>query len=383
MEPLFIGLTCLLAMWLAGRLFAVLTANALIVREVDQETRTFAVEAANHVYRGSIVGRHFATGYARAFEVCDEAIGIAYAEADNTSGADAAITVRVFMQGDFVLALTGVTCQDVGKAVYATDSGAIALTGHALAFLGRIVGVEAANLAIVRLKDPGELPGEADDGTVLCRGGPWAKATGNNGAGTEYLDGDGGIVASTLGLGVIPAADNRLQLSLDTTDEASHATVMTYPKFDLDKGVVFEAVVAAYSTTGVAMTGANVDFEFGIADAIAPTDVDPTRHVRFHVDGAGTTLLLGADDDSADVAEADTSLELPMTVATAVRYTIIVRLDGSVEVYADGVAIAAPSLAAIDMSSGGNVAGYVNVEKTAAAGIAIVEILRFFVAGGR
>jgi len=291
--------------------------------------------------------------------------------------------VRVYTQGDFDLALTGVTIADVGKAVYATDSGAIALTGHAYGFLGRIVGVGATNIAIVRLKEAGDLPRPEDDGSVLCRGGPWAKATGNNGGGTEYLDGDGCIVASTLGLGVIPAADNRLQLSLDNTDEASHATLMTYPKFDLDKGVVYEATIAAYSTSGNAMTGTNVDFEFGIADAVAPTDVDPTRHVRFHTDGAGTTLLMGADDDTTDVAEADTSLELPKTVATAVTYRIIVRTDGSVEVYAGATAVAAPSLAAIDMSSGGNVAGYVNVEKSSAAGIAIAEILRFVVAGGR
>jgi len=368
---------------LLGCITYALTANANLERFRVQESITGPVEAAQLIYKDAIVGRHFATGYRRPFEVCDVAEGIAVLEADNSSGSSGDIDVQLWTQGDFVLALTGVTIADLGKAVFATSDNTIALTGHALAFLGRIVGVHATNYAIVRLKAPGELPGQADDGTVLCRGGGWTKATGNNGGGTEYVDGDGCIVASTLGLGVIPAADNRLQLSLDNTDEASHATVMTYPKFDLDKGVVAQFKIAAYSTSGNAMTGANVDLEFGIADAVAPTDVDPTRHVRFHVDGAGTTLTAGADDNTTDVAEADTTLELPKTVATAEVYTIMIRTDGSAEIYNGADLIAAPSLAAIDMSSGGNIAGYVNVEKSSAAGIAIVEILRFFIAGGR
>lgn len=361
----------------------ILAANADMPMFTSQSVREIDVEAAQTIYLGALVGRHYATGYLRPLEVCDEFVGIASEKCDNSSGSNGDKSCKFYSQGDFVLALTGVGLADVGRAVYATADDAIAFTGHALAYVGRVVGVDSTNKAIVRLKQPGELPTPADDGTMLCRGGPWAKATGNNAAAAEWIDGDGCIVSSALGLGVIPANDNCEQLSLDNTDEASDASVMTYAKFDLDAGVVLEWRLAAYSVSGTEMTGANVDLDFGLADAVVKTAVDPTRHVRFHIDGGGTTLMLGADDDTTDVAETDTTEELAKTLATAQHFVIIVRKDGSVEAYLDGVLLTTPSLALIDMSSGGDVCGFVNVEKTSAAGIAIVEIPKFAVYGGR
>lgn len=359
-----------------------LSANSKVDIYATQEVRRFEVEAAKHIYRGALVGRHFATGYARPFAVGDEFIGISTQEVDNTSGANGALSVDVIVSGDFAFALTGVTRLDVNAAVFATADNAIALNGHSLGFLGRVIGVEKTSVAIIRLKVPGELPAPTDTGTLLCRGGPFAKATGNNGGGTEYIDGDGCILASTLGLGVIPAAQGGFQLSIDDTDEASHASLRTHAKFDVDKGLVLVAKIAAYSTSGVAMTGANVDLHFGLADAVVYTAVDPTYHCLFQVDGAGTTLNLGADDDSVDVPESDTGLELPITLATAVRYVIIIRGDGKVEVWAGTTQVTAPSLAAIDFTGLGNLCGFVNIEKSSAVGIGIVEVPKFAVYGG-
>jgi hypothetical protein len=192
------------------------------------------------------------------------------------------------------------------------------------------------------------------------------------------------IVASALGLGVIPAADDRLQLSLDNTSEVSNATVKTAAKFDLDKGIVMRCRIAAYSVSGTAMTGTVLDLDWGLADAVVVTAVDPTVHVRCHVDAGAVTVLLGADDNSTDVAEADCGAEIGITAALAELYTFIVRPGGagSTEVYNEATLLTAPSLALIDFSSGGNVVGFVNIEKTAAAGIGIVEILELAVYGG-
>ena len=378
------GLTLTLILFLLlVRPLWVLSANALLEHFPDQRTRTWPVDAAKHIYRNALIGKHVATGYARPFVVCDEFIGISYAEADNTLGAAGAIDCEIETEGDWVISLTGVTIADVGRAVFATADNTIALTGHALAYMGRIIGVAAANYAIVRLKDEGELPTHADAGTQLTTFGPWTKATGNNGAAAEHIDGDGVLVGSALGLGVIPKYHGS-QLSLDDTDEASDAGLVTVAKYLPTKGIVARFKIAAYSTTGVAMTGANVDLDFGLANAVVRTALDPSHHVHFHVDGAGTTLELGGDDDTHDVAEADTSLELPLTLALADEYTIIIRVDGSVEVYNGATLIAAPVLTTLDFSAVTTLlAGFVNVEKTSAAGIAIVEVCDFQVFGGR
>lgn len=358
----------------------VLTGNMPVSEYTSDRLRNSDVEGGKHIYQGGNVGRHVATGFARPFEVCDEFLGIAYEEADNSNGSSGDKDVEVHVTGDFAIAITGVTRADVGQAVFATADDAVALSGHALAFMGRIVAIESPGVAIVRLKRPGELP-RHDDGAPLCKGGPWTLATGVAGDGTEFVDGDGVLVASLLGLGVIPA-DGRVQLSLDNTTEVSNAGLVTPAKFDVDSGVVFKIRVAAYSTSGAAMAGAAVDLHFGLADEVVRTAVAPTRHVQFQVNGEVTTLNLGADDNTNDVPETDTTLELPKTLATAEDYTIIIRTDGTVEVYNGATAISTPSLALIDFTGGGSLRGFCNVEKTAAPGIAIVEVVNFQVFGG-
>lgn len=257
----------------------VLSANAQIPKMTSQEKRGTDVEAAKLIYNGAYVGKHVATGYLRPFVVCDEFAGIAAQKCDNSAGSSGDLSCEYYVQGDFRLPLTGVTLDDVGRAVFATADDALAFTGHSLAYMGRVVGVDGTNLALVRLKEPGELPNHSD-GSPYCLGPPYTYATGIDGGGTEVLDGDGMIVASTLGLGVIPAADDREQLSLDDTSEVSNATVKTPAKFDLDKGIVMQCRIAAYSSSGTAMTGTALDLDFGLADAVAVDDVDPTRHVR-------------------------------------------------------------------------------------------------------
>jgi hypothetical protein len=378
-------MTIFLLLGLAGLLLSrswALSANTDVPMYGEQTFSEFEVEGGQRLFRNGIMGRHVASGYVRAFEPGDEVVAITYAETDNRSGGDGAIMARGFVSGDFVLTISGVDRGDLGKPVYAgsDDPGDVALNGHPLAMLGRIVMIDGTDKCRVRFKLPGELPGRGEGGP-MCLGGGFSKATGAAGGGTEYVDGDGFLVASALGLGVIPT-DNGVQLSLDTTDEASHAGLVTAAKFDLDKVIVMQAEIAAYSVSGTAMSGTNVDLDFGLADAVVRSAVDPTRHVRFHVDGGDTTLLLGADDNSHDVAEADTTLELPKTLATAELYTLIVRNDGTVEAWAGATRITAPDLSAIDFTSGGYVAAFANVEKSSLAGVAIVEVRNIRCLGG-
>jgi hypothetical protein len=137
MEWIVVLIFALLMMW-AGQLHTALAANADRSRFVDQELREYPVAASEHVYRGSYVGVNPA-GYLKTFVPGDEFVGIAYEEADNSSGAAAAINCQVFVQGDFSLTLTSAALTDVHKPVYATDDNALSLTGHPDAYVGRIV----------------------------------------------------------------------------------------------------------------------------------------------------------------------------------------------------------------------------------------------------
>lgn len=356
-----------------------LSANTDIPRVVSPDIDDFDVDAAVHIYKNAFIGRNIATGYVSPMIIGDEFVAIAYEEADNSSGAAGAMTCRGYDAGRFKLYLSGVTRDDIGKAVFATADNTIALTGHALAFIGRIVGIEATSYPIVELKKPGELP--RHDEAPYSLGGPWTVATGATaGSGS---DGDGCLVESTLGLGTIPANDGRLQLSLDNTSEISNASVKTPKVFDVDNGIVFKCKLAAYSVSGTAMTGTVLDLDFGLADAVVVTAVDPTYHVRFHVDAGATSLLLGADDNTHDVAETDTTLEIPLTAALAEEYVIIIRTDGTVEVYVEGDLLSTPDLSAVDFTGLGDLMAFINIEKTADAGIAIIEVLDFKVFGGK
>ncbi len=83
-----------------------LGANRELDRYVDQELRRYAVAEGAHVYKGGFVGVN-ASGYARALTAGDRCVGIAYEEADNSSGSDGVAYVRVFTLGDFPHTLAG------------------------------------------------------------------------------------------------------------------------------------------------------------------------------------------------------------------------------------------------------------------------------------
>jgi predicted RecA/RadA family phage recombinase len=129
------------------------TANQPIKKQ-DGCKRSYPVEEATRIYQGTLVFLN-AAGYA-----CDVTatgvnafIGIAVGEADNTNGADGAIEVEVWTEGDFELTLTGGAQAEVGSPVYADDNYALVVAlGATSVRVGRIVRHISSTKAIVAIK---------------------------------------------------------------------------------------------------------------------------------------------------------------------------------------------------------------------------------------
>jgi hypothetical protein len=104
-------------------------------------------------------------------------IGIAVGEADNTSGADGAIEVEVWTEGDFELTLTGGAQAEVGSPVYADDNYALVVTlGATSVRVGRIVRHVSSTKAIVAI--------QADNGIGALEVAPLTTITIADAAGT-------------------------------------------------------------------------------------------------------------------------------------------------------------------------------------------------------
>jgi len=127
-----------------------LSANRELDHYVDQELRSFEVAAAAHIYKGALIGLN-TSGYARALVAGDAFVGIAYEEADNSSGTNGAESVRVYTQGDFGHALAGAAQAQVGDAVYASADDTLTFTATSNSYVGVAVDVPSSGNVIVRL----------------------------------------------------------------------------------------------------------------------------------------------------------------------------------------------------------------------------------------
>ncbi len=98
-----------------------------------------AVAAGVNIYQGAYVGS--LAGLARGLTAGDDFLGIAMNQANNASGAAAAITVTLIREG----MLSGVTitgassAADVNKPVYASDDGTLTLTPGSNSKIGHVV----------------------------------------------------------------------------------------------------------------------------------------------------------------------------------------------------------------------------------------------------
>lgn len=127
-----------------------LTANREVDRFVDQELRSFQVGASKHVYKGGFVALS-ATGYAQPLTAGDAFVGLAYEEADNSSGSNGDLSARVFTVGDFSHVLSGATVADIGRAVYASDDTTLTFDPEDNSFVGYAQDLVTAGEIILRL----------------------------------------------------------------------------------------------------------------------------------------------------------------------------------------------------------------------------------------
>lgn len=127
-----------------------LTANRDVNRYVDQDIRQLQVKASANVFKGSFVGH--SGGFARPLEAADPFLGIAYEEADNSSGADGDKKVRLYTIGDFDHALTGAVITNIDDPVYASDDGTLTFTSAGNSFVGYCIDVPSAGNIILRLE---------------------------------------------------------------------------------------------------------------------------------------------------------------------------------------------------------------------------------------
>src|SRR5262245_7990124 len=106
-----------------------LTANRDLPRFIDQELRSLKVKASAHVFKNAFVGIDRASGYARGLVAGDLFAGVAYEEADNSSGANGDKVCRVYTMGDFQALVGGAAQADAGKPVFASDDGTLTFAG--------------------------------------------------------------------------------------------------------------------------------------------------------------------------------------------------------------------------------------------------------------
>jgi len=362
-----------------------LSANAQVNHFVDQEVREFPVGAAVHIYRGGNAGLDPA-GYLKAFEPGDLFAGIAYEESDNTSGAAGAKNCRVYVQGDFELTITGVALTDIDAPVFATADDAQGFTGHPDAYMGKVVNYLAASTALVRLRAWGEKPPNGIGSIELVvTGHEHFTGTGAT-AGDEPIGRIGGFEIETiLGPGVTgpTAAENAgITMAFDSTSEVALASVrMPAATLPVDKGVTFECELCL-TVDGAAAT----DLDFGLGTALttnSEADIDHADMVQlacFHINGGSDNILAQSDDDTTDVAVVDTGIDNDDATDIAKKFKIIVRPDGEVEFWIAGARVL--STTAFAVLSTADLAGWINLEKTAATDAPSLIFRNLRVAGG-
>lgn len=119
-------------------------------RQMEIGTRNeFPVIASDIIYEGAAVGLVVSTGHVRPLTSADRFVGFAEKQADNSSGAAAAINVRVIKKGAVVLAVTGAVITDVGLPVYAQDDNAFSFVKTSGVFIGFATRYVSAGYMVV------------------------------------------------------------------------------------------------------------------------------------------------------------------------------------------------------------------------------------------
>lgn len=132
------------------------TANQLITQQ-DGCKRSYPVAASTHIYQGTLVFLT-AAGYADDDTATgvNGFVGVAIAEADNSSGSAGDINVEVLAEGDFNLVGSGFAQADVGSIVYAEDNYTIGVAiDSASVPIGKVVGYVSSTVLTVEIESVG------------------------------------------------------------------------------------------------------------------------------------------------------------------------------------------------------------------------------------
>lgn len=336
-----------------------------------------------HIYRGALVGLS-PNGYAKPFECGDVFVGIALEEFNNTSSIAGVVsalgddgergkdTVKVAHANcHFVGAISGVAYDDIGKAVYATADDALGFFGGAYSFVGRVVNYQSSGHAIIKLKEPGELPKDSDLGCLYQfenAAHPWT-ATGVV-AGTAYLP-SGFAVTSALGLGMThnSGAAPQIEGEFDATAEIAYATLYGLQSVLVSTG---GARFRARLVMSDKADAAAVDFDWGVGTILTANSIaslshgDLTDKAAFHMDGGSDNILVWSEATNTETALSDSTIDNDSTTDTYKDFLVIVRKDGTAEFWIDSGSgfVRVLATTAYAVASSANVAPLINMEKT-------------------
>lgn len=117
------------------------------------------VIASDIIYEGAAVGVVVGSGHARPLTSVDKFAGFAESKADNSTGAAAAINVRVRKRGQAQLSVSGAVITDIDQPVYATDDNTFVFLPTGAVFIGFVKRFVSAGVVIVQFdsenfKDP-------------------------------------------------------------------------------------------------------------------------------------------------------------------------------------------------------------------------------------
>lgn len=132
------------------------TANQVVKRQ-DGVRRSYPVAASTRIYEGTLVFVN-AAGYADDDTATgvNGFVGVAVAEADNSSGSNGDISVEVFTEGDFELTSSGLAQTDVGMPAYADDNYAVVnALGSTSVRIGKFVKINSATKPVVAIQPSG------------------------------------------------------------------------------------------------------------------------------------------------------------------------------------------------------------------------------------
>lgn len=109
----------------------------------------YPVIASDIIYEGAAVGLVVSTGHARPLTSADIFVGFAEKQVDNSTGAAAALNVRVVKSGSVYLPVTGAVITDIGAPVYASDDNTFSFSPVSGVFVGTARQFQASGYVTV------------------------------------------------------------------------------------------------------------------------------------------------------------------------------------------------------------------------------------------